>query len=347
MHKVLKEIIGSSRGGFNRVIVRIHHSIVQQVDKIKGSMSLALSKKPRDFENASIPHWVESIFAPLFYNVSDRCFTELLKLYKRIEICDLTEECKDPWVRTFQGLPCVHEVAIALVERKALTPDDVHDYWKELIWEDSSTIDEITLQAKEVTQKRIREMWSKFTTGTLKQSTAYQIGELYRDLLNPDYASFLDQTETVKRKGRPPGARNKNRTAARDKSLVEHREKEAREFEKQKAKEKRKGKEQGNEGKSRGGTKKASSVGFPDVIGPKAFQSEPHSQDCHKQDATMQDEPNGPPMHLGVDFGVNNLDAFWIPYINGARDVRSDSHCGYRSLLSSFYSLCYYLAFHV
>ena len=41
MHKVVKEIIGSSRGGFNRVVVRIHHGIVQQVDKIRASMNIA------------------------------------------------------------------------------------------------------------------------------------------------------------------------------------------------------------------------------------------------------------------------------------------------------------------
>ena len=62
MHKVVKEIIGSSRGGFNRVVVRIHHGIVQQVDKIRASMNIALTKKPRDFETADIPHFVERIF---------------------------------------------------------------------------------------------------------------------------------------------------------------------------------------------------------------------------------------------------------------------------------------------
>ena len=37
-------------------------------------------------------------------------------------------------------------------------------------------------------------------------------------------------------------------------------------------------------------------------------------------------------IHLGVDFGIGNLDSFWFPYICFAQDVCSDDHCGYRSL---------------
>ena len=128
---------------------------------------------------------VEKVFEPLFYNVGDLCIQHLVELYWRVAKLDFTLECKDYWERSCQGLPCVHEVAHHIVNKIPFTLNDIHPFWKELIWEDSSTSCEISLRAKEVTHRRIREMWSQFTTGTLKQSTAYQLGELYHDLQNP------------------------------------------------------------------------------------------------------------------------------------------------------------------
>jgi len=298
MHRVVKEIIGSSRGGFNRVIVRIHHNIVLQVDDIRASLNLALTKKPRDFETADIPDWAEKVFEPLFFNVGNRCITHMVESYWRIVKLDFSLECKDYWERQCQGLPCVHEIANALVNRTPITPADVHPFWRELIWEDSSTSGDISLRAKEVTHRRLRDMWSQFTTGLLKQSTAYQIGELYHDLQNPEQATYMEQTSAlVKTKGRPPGARNKNKIAARDKSLFEHREKEAREAAKQKAKDKKKGKEEEKQGKTRGRPKKADCARDADEIGHEELPSQPQAEE---EDERL--------IHLGVDFGVNNVD---------------------------------------
>ena len=72
MHRVLKDIIGSSRGGFNRVTVRIHHAIILQIDEIKANMNLSLSKRPTDFDNPSMPPQIRLLFSRWFYRVSDR-----------------------------------------------------------------------------------------------------------------------------------------------------------------------------------------------------------------------------------------------------------------------------------
>ena len=84
----------------------------------------------------------------------------------------------------------------------------------------------------------LREMWSRFQSGSLRKSTAIQLSELYNDLENPTESSMQEPTG-IRRKGRPPGAKNKNKVDAREKSLFEHREKELKVYEKEKkAKEK-------------------------------------------------------------------------------------------------------------
>jgi len=55
MHRVLKDIIGSGRGGFNRVIVRIHNAIAMQIDEIRASMNMSLTKRPTVFDDPRMP----------------------------------------------------------------------------------------------------------------------------------------------------------------------------------------------------------------------------------------------------------------------------------------------------
>ena len=84
MHRVLKDIIGSSRGGFNRVIVRIHHAIVMQIDEIKASMNLCMTKRPTAFDPPLMRPEIAMIFSRLFYKVSDKCLDHLLASYNKL-----------------------------------------------------------------------------------------------------------------------------------------------------------------------------------------------------------------------------------------------------------------------
>ena len=79
--------------------------------------------------------------------------------------------------------------------------------------------------------------------------------------------------------------------------MFEHREKEAREAMKQKAKNKKKGKEEEKQGKTRGHPKKADCARDADEIGHEELPSKP-----------QEEEEDGCLTHLGIDFGVNNVD---------------------------------------
>ena len=79
--------------------------------------------------------------------------------------------------------------------------------------------------------------------------------------------------------------------------MFEHIEKEAREAAKQKAKDKKKEDEEGKQGKSRGHPKKASRERDADEIGHEELPSQP-----------LAEEEGERLIHLGVDFGVKNVD---------------------------------------
>jgi len=75
MHRVLKDIIGSGRGGFNRVIVRIHNAIVSQIDEIRASMNMSLSKRPTVFDDPRMPSQVCKVLYKLNKYFFDKCLT--------------------------------------------------------------------------------------------------------------------------------------------------------------------------------------------------------------------------------------------------------------------------------
>ena len=327
MHRVLKDIIGSSRGGFNRVIVRIHHAIVMQIDEIKGSLNLCLTKRPTDFEPPWMREEVSLIFSRLFYVVSDKCLDHLRASYRRLEKDDFEEECTDWWVEECLGLPCIHKIAMAIITRTPLDPMDIDVFWRKLSWEDGSTpygsVDD-GLAGMTIPEIRLREMWLKLQSGTLKQGTAYQLGELYTELEYPEQSTMMEPTkdDNKKGKGRPRGARDKDKGDGREKSHFEHMQEELIRIEKQKDK------QQGSESQTRrpGRPRKEKVIIPEEVIDCDDIPSQPveeYSTECAG--------PKEHIVHMGVNFGCENVDDFWFRYIVYVTDVMADGHCGYRS----------------
>ena len=53
------------------------------------------------------------------------------------------------------------------------------------------------------------------------------------------------------------------------------------------------------------------------------------TQDPQETEPSRSAAMEQPIIHLGIDFGVRNIDYFWYPYIKEARDVRDDGHWKY------------------
>ena len=396
MHKVLKDIIGSSRGGFNRVIVRIHHSVLLQIDSIRASMNMSLSKRPTDFDDPNMHPLGRAIFSRLFYKVSDRCFDHLLATYEIMLTGKFPEQCTDHWVRNCLGLPCVHQIAHAIISNTPLIEDDIHPFWRDLHWDDTpETEDDPNLKVRmNIIELRLHEMFTKLELGTLKKSTAYQLGELYQDLEHPELTTLKEPTN-VRRKGRPKGAKNKDKEEvdsendkeddikqedmeqyemeeakqkskgkkstgarrpgrpkkeeddsendkeeSREKSYFEHKQEELKKYEKEEAKQKSKGKKKANNtgAKRPGRPREQTTTSLPVVIEAEELHSQPMPDLSQPEGSNYTDfdqcpeELGVPLIHRGVDFGIDNLDDFWLPYITDVRQVRSDGHCGYRSM---------------
>ena len=79
MHRVLKKIVDSSIGGFNRMIVRIHHQIQGQISKVRASMEDSRIKKPLCFNK--MPPEIRVLFSRLFFKVSDKGLRKLYDMY--------------------------------------------------------------------------------------------------------------------------------------------------------------------------------------------------------------------------------------------------------------------------
>lgn len=343
MHKVLKDIIGSSRGGFNRVIVRIHHSVLLQIDSIRASMNMSLSKRPTDFDDPNMHPLGRAIFSRLFYKVSDRCFDHLLATYEIMLTGKFPEQCTDHWVRNCLGLPCVHQIAHAIISNTPLIEDDIHPFWRDLHWDDTpETEDDPNLKVRmNIIELRLHEMFTKLELGTLKKSTAYQLGELYQDLEHPELTTLKEPTN-VRRKGRPKGAKNKDKEEVDSENDKEDdiKQEDMEQYEMEEAKQKSKGKKKANNtgAKRPGRPREQTTTSLPVVIEAEELHSQPMPDLSQPEGSNYTDfdqcpeELGVPLIHRGVDFGIDNLDDFWLPYITDVRQVRSDGHCGYRSM---------------
>ena len=144
-------------------------------------------------------------------------------------------------------------------------------------------------------------MWSKLQSGTLNSSTAYQLGELYTELEYPEETTMVEPTydPQKKGKGRPRGARNKNKEDAREKSHFEHMREELAQLEKSKSK-------STTATKSRGQPKSNLASTSQTVLTSQELQSQPPQESQSSQQ---------PIKHLGVNFGIRNIDGFWFDYI--------------------------------
>ena len=89
MHRVLKKIVDSSIGGFNRMIVRIHHQIEGQISKVRASMEDSRIKKPLCFNK--MPPEIRVLFSRLFFKVSDKGLRKLYDMYQLLVNDEFTE----------------------------------------------------------------------------------------------------------------------------------------------------------------------------------------------------------------------------------------------------------------
>ena len=133
MHKVLKRIVDSSIGGFNRLSVRINSAIESQVCKVRASMEMSRIKIPTCY-NKMKPN-VCIVYSRLFYRVSDRALSKLYVIFQELLSGDFEEECNDFWMRDCLGLPCHHSVGRSLIDAKPITPCEIHRFWKQIEWD--------------------------------------------------------------------------------------------------------------------------------------------------------------------------------------------------------------------
>lgn len=359
MHKVLKEIVGSSRGGFNRVIVRIHHAVIVQMDLIRATMNQALTTRQMVFDDPTFPPGIRMLFSRLFYRVSDRCFLLLLEMYQQILKEEYSNVCDDHWVRDCLGMPCVHDLARAIISKTPLVPDDFHDFWKELRWED----DAINLslpddnRSMSIPEIRMREMWAKWESGDLRDGTLFRLSELYIDLEHPEQSSLVEPTNLFRKgKGRPPGSKNKEKQRNGNSPPREKREKSYHEYVREDLTNtenaQKVAKEKANRQSERPTCpkKQASQVSFdfgsqsqPEPLFSETIDLEDEDMNvvplraCYPdrnetEEGEDEEEIEEAISYMGVNLGVKNIDYFWLSYMTSVKDVRSDGHCGYRSM---------------
>ena len=307
MHGVLKKIVDSSIGGFNRMIVRIHSAIESQVGKIRASMEMSRIKKPPYFDRMPQNH--RYLFSQLFYRVSDKCLKKLHEIYQQLANSDFKEVCDDYWFSECFGLPCPHTMGNAMLHNRPIQLAEINRFWKQIEWDrivgfSGYNVAEETIDVGDL---MFKEMSQKYSAGLLKKSTVDQVLEMYNDLENPRQSSMQEPTG-LKPRGRPQGSKNKKYSTKRDLSGFEHCRINQEAYEKQKSKEKTN--EKGDQAKPRGRPRKNQDQPVP----------------------SGSQWPTEAIIFKGVNFGVQNIDQFWYPFIDWVRDVRSDGHCGYRSL---------------
>ena len=207
MHRLLKKIVDSSIGGFNRMIVRIHHQIQGQISKVRASMEDSRIKKPLCFNK--MPPEIRVLFSRLFFKVSDKGLRKLYDMYQLLVDDEFTDECDDYWVRECLGLPCIHDLGRAIMNKTPIVPSDIHPFWKQIEWgrivcgpQHDIQDDNVTMSIGEL---RMREMVQMFERGELRKSTMDQVGELLYDLEKPKESSMREPTE-LPPKGRPVGS---------------------------------------------------------------------------------------------------------------------------------------------
>ena len=197
------------------------------------------------------------------------------------------------------------------------------------------------------------EFSQRLQKGELRETTIETIGDVYTDLEHPRQSTMEEPTDG-KEKGRPWGALGaKFKTGNdRDPSRFEHVRDELDRAEKAK----KTGKTKVGKGRGRSRKEQEDPV-YDEPYDPSMFSEsayvhpvsayvdpsqgymppEPgfanphHPVFVHTVPAPYVDPGQGY-MHMGMDFGIRNIDLFWYPFIQDVRDVVGDGHCGYRSL---------------
>lgn len=168
-----------------------------------------------------------------------------------------------------------------------------------------------------------RDFAHKVLRGEAEPSTVNYVGDLIADKELPTDSGIVCPTG-VKPKGRPRGS-TKYSTHCKPSGFEHAREKVEKDEKENVPKKKENQKE-----------RKKNTQETPEEQDEPMFENPSEvwgSQVCDEPEEPPQsDAPEAGIIHMGVDFGVRNIDYFWYAFIRDAKEVEGDGHCGYRSL---------------
>jgi len=298
-HAALKVYISDSKSSLATVWDRVHSMLCNQIKEIEAFFSESMLKIYRLMGN-------KGLFRNFTCRVSLRCLDRLRAEYEKGVTGKVNKVCRCS-IRMKFGIPCVHDMKVYIEAQQPLPLESVHIFWRTLSIEAPAVHANDQYVRRDVNQHLINDfVHNDFTSLTLDQQ-AQCMHELQK-IAHPERTD-AHQFANVVHKGRPPGAANKPKPPAPPpfgiKKRILH------------------GWEKNEDD--------------PEMFSPPKKQKSPTAKDA-EQHNTKQKAPTAAMVKKYKNKLCKNkqyhgyFPEFVHPHIVGWYYIRSDGHCGFRSL---------------